>query len=146
VIERKLKPWTPRDPNATRPADPARGVPRSVSEPVPGLYEVKLRRTAPSCAAQIILAPTPDPDFPGNEMDRSLLWRTEINGAPDPEASPTPTERTYRVWHSRFLRAVGPERYDYLIRDRAWARAHRPELPEARPEHPVDPARAPLAI
>lgn len=130
------RPYVPREP---APA------PRSAGKPEPGLYAMRWNAKTPEMAARIRYERSLDP-VTAKPVDRSWFWHGDINGKDDPDPSPQPTERVWRIWHSRHLRPIDQAEYDFLIRHRAWARSHAPTSPEAEPQRPANPNKTPLAI
>jgi hypothetical protein len=107
--------------------------------PVPGLYQGRLVTHGPLVAMRIRHEVTPDPWVAGNRQDRSWYWHGDINGVPDKYPRPIPTDRVWRIWHCRDLNPVTPERYEWLVKDREWARKNAPLSAEARPHKRVRP-------
>lgn len=108
---------------------------RGTGKPTPGLYAVKLRKGGVEVAARIAFEPTRDPDS-DELLDRSPHWSATINGETDPDPSPEPSDRVWRVYE--FGRRIDEAEYRFLLADRMWAREHAPNLPEASPRQKID--------
>lgn len=108
---------------------------RLVGQPAPGFYAVKLVKGGVEVGARITHGPTADPDT-GELLDRSWHYAAEINGVPDPNPRPEPTERVWRV--HEFSRRISEAEYRWLIADRAWCKRFAPSLPEANPYQPIN--------
>jgi hypothetical protein len=118
---------------------------RILARPRPGFYVIRLQRGAPLVPAliyqfcpMVIPQPTtvdgPDPFEWCRPLDRSPRYGAQIDG------KRVPIER---VWTVTSLRRISPEEYAFRMGPlRRWARAH-PQMPEARPELPVDLAALP---
>ncbi len=118
---------------------------RPLLRPRPGFYVIRLTRGGsliPALVYQlcpmVIPQPTtvngPDPDEWCRPLDRSPRYGALINGKRAP---------VERVWTARSLRRIGPEEYAFRMGPlRRWARAN-PQMPEAKPEQPVDLAALP---
>jgi hypothetical protein len=120
-------------------------VSRILLRPRPGFYVMRLQRGAPLVPAliyqlcpMVIPQPTtvdgPNPYEWCRPLDRSPRYGAQIDG------KRVPVER---VWTASSLRRIGAEEYAFRMGPlRRWARTH-PEMPEARPESPVDLAALP---
>jgi len=118
---------------------------RIMLRPQPGFYVMRLKRGAPLVPALIyqpcpmtIPQPTavdgPHPDDWCRPLDRSRRFAAQIDGK---------RADLDRVWFARSLRPVSRDEYGFRIGPlRQWARAN-PQMPEARPEQPVDLAALP---
>lgn len=124
---------TPRDRAKTAEAD-LFGT-RRTDRPEPGFYAYRFVRGAPEVAALIAHEPTRDPDT-GELLDRSFQWSVTIDSAPDRDPGPEPNAACWCVYE--FGRRIDQAEYEHLLADRAWARQHRPDLPEARPREAID--------
>jgi hypothetical protein len=115
-------------------------VPRFTLYPEPGYWAISLTKGGVEVAARIYWTSCPDcgsvidDSFPPNISERSPTLAAEINGAP---------VAIEEVWHRRG-RDIDEAEYRFLIADRAWARQHAPNRPEANPTTRVDPLTAPL--
>lgn len=108
---------------------------RQVGVPQPGLFRLRLAKGAPFVAARIVHEPSRDPED-GSILDRSPLWRGDINGEIDPNPSPAPTEAVWRIWlHGD---PIDEAEFTYLSKDAEWARQHAPDDPRARPREKAD--------
>lgn len=81
----------------------------------------------------------------GEEQDRGLDWRCEINGVSD--FVERDQESGYfcrvaipvdRAWPFCSKRPVTEAEYRYLVAHAGWARDHAPDHPKAQPRKPVD--------
>jgi hypothetical protein len=130
-----------RVPQAPSPARLARqrdadtyGV-RQVGKPEPGFFKLRLVKGGPLVGARITHGPTIDPDT-GETLDRSPFYAGEINGKPDPDPRPEPSDAVWKIWEHG--ERIGEDEYRFLIADRAWVAQHEPHRPEANPTKPVD--------
>ena len=99
-------------------------------EPQPGLFRLRLVKNGPLLAARIVHEPTRDPET-GEILDRSPMWRGDIDWESDPDPSPAPTERVMRIW--LWGERISQAEFDFLIADAAWARMHDGADPRANP-------------
>ncbi len=118
---------------------------RPLLRPRPGFYVMRLVRGGPLVAAllyqfcpMVMPQPTalhgPDPEEWCRLLDRSPRYGALINGK---------RVSVERVWTARSLRPISVAEYAFRTGPlRHWARAN-PEMPEARPNEPVDLARLP---
>lgn len=115
---------------------------RYVGRPEPGFYRVRLVRGGPWVAAQIILAPTPDPWVPDNPMDRPCYWSVVVNGEPSKLTEMVPDKDVWKVyeWGERIDR----ETYDLMLAQAEWDRKYDPASPLANPDKRVDLRSAPV--
>jgi hypothetical protein len=109
--------------------------PKILAQPQPGFYKLSLVKGGVLVGARITYGPTCDPDT-GEALDRSWFFAGEINGKPDTNPRPEPSDAVYMIWE-RGIRITEDE-FNYLIDHRAWAAQHQPHLPEADPRKPVD--------
>lgn len=95
---------------------------RSLDNMTPGFYKMSLAKGAPDVGA-IIFLPCPMDPFYGFPMDRPRHLCAMING------------REVDVWQigTRAAERITQAEYEYLIADRAWAKQHAPDTPEANP-------------
>lgn len=94
-----------------------------------GYWAIKLAKGAVEVGACIQYERTHfEPGNPENLMDRSAILTARVNG----EIVPLD-----RVWLTRG-RVVDKAEYDWLVADRAWAKKHRPDSPEANPSKKID--------
>jgi hypothetical protein len=108
---------------------------RSVSEPEPGAFAVRLRKGAAEVAARIVHEPPRDPDT-GEPLDRCPLWHAEINGEDDDTASSVPTEKVMFVWLRG--RRISEGEFQFLLKDAEWCRTYSTDEPRANPRDAVD--------
>jgi hypothetical protein len=109
---------------------------RSVDRPQPGLYAVRLAKGAVELGAEIRFAPTADPDFPDNAMDRSPLWAALVDGQPDPDASPSPSDTCWNVY--LYGRRIDEAEYRFLMATTDWHRSHTSDSPHVSPTKKID--------
>lgn len=103
--------------------------------PVAGHYKTKLVRGGPWLAVRIWHdVDRRDPDFPDEHLDRSPIWRAELDSR---------EVALEKVWPFCAKHPIDRSEYLYLLADRDHARRHRPESPEANPERPVDLSKTP---
>jgi hypothetical protein len=119
--------------------------PRILLRPRPGFYVMRLTRGTPLVPAviyqlcpMVIPQPTtvdgPNPDEWCRPLDRSPRYGALIDGKGVP---------IDRIWTARSLKPISSEEYAFRMGPlRRWARAH-PQMPEARPEQPVELADLP---
>lgn len=101
--------------------------PRQPDKPEPGFYRLKLVKGGPWMPARITFGVTPDPNFPGNPMDRSPVWSAEIAGKP---------VHWDRIWPC--AEEIKEAKFRYLMALVDNANRYRPDLPEASPREAVD--------
>ena len=118
---------------------------RPLLRPRPGFYVLRMKRGAPlvptliyqSCP-MVLPQPSavggPHPDEWCRPLDRCPRYGALIDGKRIP---------LDRVWTARSLKPVSAAEYAFRIGPlRRWARGN-PQMPEARPDQPVDLARLP---
>ena len=99
-------------------------------QPIAGYYQHRLVRGGPWLAVRIWHdVDRRDPDFPDEQLDRSPIWRAELDGR---------EVEIEKVWPFCAKRPIERSDYVYLLADRDHARRHRPDSPEANPERGVD--------
>jgi len=101
---------------------------RTLNNDAIGFYKMNLAKNAPDVGA-VIYIPCPiemHPEF-WNYLDRPWRVCAQING------------REVEVWRIGISLSVpiSQAEYEFLIADRAWAKAHEPEAPEANPYRAV---------
>lgn len=104
-------------------------------KPEAGFYRTKLVRNGPWVGVRIWYDAPPDPDNPGELLDRSHRWQAEINGE---------SCDIWRVWPFVSGRPIDEAEYRYLMALTHHAKEHAPEMPEASPNKPVDPLTLPV--
>lgn len=104
-------------------------------EPEAGCYKMKLVRNGPWCAIRIWYGAPPDPDNPGELLDRSHRWQASINGW---DCS------IERVWPYAAGKSIHAAEYAYLVALSKHAKEHAPEMAEADPSKPIDPLTIPV--
>lgn len=95
-----------------------------------GYYKTKLVRGGPFVPVKIWFGQPPDPDNPGQLLDRSHRWMAIIDGkeAVDP----------YDIWAWVAGRNIKEAEYYTMVRRKAWDQQHDPGSPTQNPEQPVD--------
>jgi hypothetical protein len=105
---------------------------RSVDQPEPGWFEMRLVKGGPPVAARIT-------------RDEQGLWGAWIDGVPcgAMHTDPTLAAGVFRIWHGgRFCTEA---EHDYRLAMKAWALEHDGNHPAANPTKPINlGARAPL--
>lgn len=114
---------------------------RPTSRPQPGYFAVRLVRGGVEVAAQILYGPSRDP-VTNQPLDRSWHYSVTLDGVPDADPRPEPNDLVTMVWI--YGRRIERAEYEFLLADRAWARRHRPDSPEAKPREAVDFTTMPL--
>lgn len=118
-----------------------RGFARTMNEPQPGLYRMRLVKGGPLVAARIhrpccctVNGGEANAEHPWrDDCDRFPPLRGEVDGRPRDAIS---------VWHSRIERITEAE-FRFLRDASAWDRKHAPDAPGANPDKPVDLLSAP---
>lgn len=105
-----------------------------IGRPVEGLYKIRLVRDGPWTAVRLWNGPPPDPDQPGQFLDRHWRWQATINGE---------SVEVDRVWPFCFKNRVDQAEYDFLVRKVRHGQLWQPDLPEASPENKIDKLKAP---
>ena len=110
---------------------PARQIAENVgdAEPVEGYYAIRLTKGGPLTPVHIWHGITPDPDFPDNPMDRSLVWHFVL-GHEEVELD--------TIWPWCAKNPITERDWRHMLRMENWARTEAPAEPEANPRHPVD--------
>lgn len=117
-----------------RPFAPSVGA--DVSEPVAGLYRMKLRSGGVMVGIRLWHGQPPDP-ITGELLDRSWRWQAEANGRPIDFD---------RVWPACAGSAIDAAEYSHLCSLQEWGERNAPHSPEANPNKPVNWLTAPLTI
>lgn len=100
------------------------GEARSVDNPTPGYFSMRLVKKGPEISAKI--------DFVDG------LWIATINGVVvgSPTADPAESEAVIKIWtHGRMIDDAG---YRFLLFRHEWYLKNQPEHPYANPEKPID--------
>ena len=103
--------------------------------PEPGFFRLRLVKNGPWVAARIVHEPTRDP-LDDSVLDRSPLWRGDIDWQTDENPSPSPTEAVMRIW--LWGERVTAEEFNFLRQDAEWARAYDDTDPRANPRKSVN--------
>lgn len=94
-----------------------------------GFYRMKLVRNGPWVPVKVWFGQPPDPDHPGELLDRSLRWQCEVDGL---EAD------VDQVWPIVAGRQIDENEYRYLIAVVHHAKTWDPQYPESTPEQAID--------
>ena len=98
--------------------------------PRAGYFKMPMVRRGAMVAVRIWLdTDRRDPDFPDLPLDRSPIWRAELDGVEVEVA---------RVWPWCDRNRIDAGEFRYLLADASHARQHRPGSPEANPERAAD--------
>lgn len=108
--------------------------------PEAGWYRMKLVRNGPWCGVRIWHGAPPDPDNPGELLDRSHRWQASIN---DP-GSHLWNCSIERVWPWCAGNSISEAEYNYLLALSKHAKEHAPEMAEADPSKPINPLTVPV--
>lgn len=112
-----------------------RGESRTMLDPKPGYWLIRLRKGAAEVPASIQFEQTvAEPGAPGNLMERSPILTARING------EIVPWER---VWHTRG-RPIDKAEHDYRVAMTDWAVANEPAHPAADATRAIDTLTVPL--
>lgn len=104
--------------------------------PRPGFYKMRLCRGGAWSFFRIAYGPAADPET-GTPMDRPWLWEVWQDGLQLGRASPDPVAAgVFPIWIGG--RPITEAEYRAGCARAIWAREHRPDLPEARPERRAD--------
>ena len=116
-----------------------------VDRPVPGWYRLKLVKGGCWVGAEIRFEPPRDP-VTNELLDRSWRWYAVVDGRADPvrDHGLQPTKRVW--WVYNYGQPVAREIHDWLVADRAHARAWRPDSPEANPLKRIDLGKEPIVF
>lgn len=97
-----------------------------------GLYAITLTKGGVEVAAEVRYGPTPDEDFPDNDMsERPHYWTVWANGLLHRGPS-------VQIDWMIIGRRITKDEFDWLIEDRQWAKAWDPQSAEANPHKRVD--------
>lgn len=108
---------------------------RSTWYPEPGFYRLRLVKKGPMVPCRIRHEPPRDPET-GEFLDRSWYWHGDMAGQDDPDPSPEPTQRVWRIWLSNH-KPIEEAEYNFLVAEIVWAKQYAPEEPNANPRSPV---------
>lgn len=98
--------------------------------PNAGLYKIRRVRHGPWVGVRLWFdTDRTEPGNPENKLDRSAIWRCEIDGQ---------EVELLRAWPQCERNPVDRKEYRWLLADASHARRHRPAAPEANPTHAVD--------
>ena len=102
----------------------------------PGFYAVRMAKGAVEIACEVGYGPTVDPAT-GEPLDRSWYWTVAFDGEVPPSYSSPAV-------YPRLLigRPIDRAEDEFIVADRAWARAHAPSSPEAQPRKSIRSAHA----
>lgn len=137
----KRTPYIPSARDRARRDEDAQFGKRFVGQPTVGFYRLRLVKGGPFVGARILYGPTPDPDDADNVMDRSPLWRGEVDGALEPNPSPQPTDAVWRIYERG--ERIDEATFRFLLAEADWCRSHRPDEPIADPRRPIDMMKTP---
>lgn len=109
---------------------------RIINRPQPGFYRLRLCRGGAWSYCRIAYGPATDPET-GAPLDRPWLWEVWQGGLAIGRASPDPVAAgVMQIWIGG--RPITEAEYRAGCARAIWAREHRPDLPEARPERRAD--------
>lgn len=103
--------------------------PVRIDIPQAGLYQVRLFKGAVFVAVRIWYGAPPDPDNPGELLDRSHRWMAERDGQPID---------VFRVWPDCSNKRITEAEYRFLLARADHAEKYEPDSPFADPRRPVD--------
>lgn len=103
--------------------------------PEAGFYRLKLVRNGPWTGVRIWHGAPPDPDQPGELLDRSHRWQASINDWPC---------SIERVWPYAARNPIDEAEHAYLVALSKHAKEHAPDMAEANPTKPIDPLTVPV--
>lgn len=110
--------------------------------PVAGYYAMPIARGGMPVAVRIWFGHA---IIDGEEQDRGLDWRCEIDGEPDRIEEDGATGWSGRVprdvheaWPFCARHAIDEKEYRFLLKRAAWAREHQPDHPAANPRQRID--------
>ena len=112
-----------------RPTPPSPWAPIG-DQPVAGYYKTRRVRRVPWIGVRLWLdTDRHEPGNPENKLDRSPVWRAELDGL---------EVELDKVWPWAKLIVIDRDEHRFLLADATHARAHRPDSPEANPTKAVD--------
>lgn len=118
-----------------------RGFARTMNEPQPGLYRMRLVKGGPWVAARIHR--TCHCTVNGGDASDAHEWRDGCDRFPALQGEVDGRSRDpVSIWHSRIER-IDEAEYRFLTDAAAWDRKHAPEAPGANPDKPIDPLTTP---
>ena len=104
--------------------------------PQAGYYLTPKVKDGAPMPVRIWFAPTADPDFPDNPMDRSPHWQALLNGQEVPIERVWPYCDRHRIEDKPDWPAEAE--YRFRLDAAAWDRLNDPSAPAANPDKPVD--------
>lgn len=109
---------------------------RHIDRPQPGFFKLRMCRGGAWSFFRIAYGPAADPET-GTPMDRPWLWEVWQDGLQIGRASPDPVAAgVMPIWIGGL--PITEAEYRAGCARAIWAREHRPDLPEARPERRAD--------
>lgn len=106
-----------------------RPIPR-IDQPVPGFYQTRLVRKGVWVPVRIWFDYPPDPDNPGQLLDRSPRWQALLCGSP--------VDDILDLWTHCCGQPIEESEYRYLMDRGKWTTRYVPGHPAANPERPID--------
>ena len=110
-------------------ATSAKPIPR-IDRPVAGFYRTKLVKGGVWVAVRIWFDYPPDPDQPGQLLDRSPRWQATVSGSF--------VDTSWDVWPGVSGQPIDEAEYRYLIDLVKWSGKYAPGHPSAQIEKPID--------
>jgi hypothetical protein len=98
-------------------------------EPEEGLYRLRTVKNGPLVCVKVWYGPPPDPDNPGELLDRSPRWQALWLGRECEVGNALAGYNRERIDQAE---------YDYLLGTHRWAIEHNPDDPMARPRDRID--------
>ena len=109
-----------------------------IDQPVAGYYKLRLARGAVFVPIHLWFGPTPDPDFPENDMDRSPRWHAVRRGVEVENAT-----AVMDIWHVCAARPIDVREYGYMLAVCRHADRHNKNSPHAKPRKAIELAKTP---
>lgn len=100
-----------------------------IDKPEAGYYRTKRNGKGAWVPVRIWHGPPPDPDNPGEVLDRSWRWQATIDGQ---ECDP------YEIWTWVAGMPITEAEYITMLEQKAWDRLYDPGSPTLRPFDPID--------
>jgi hypothetical protein len=104
-----------------------------VDVPEEGYYLTRLVRGGPKVPVRIWHGPPPDPDNPGQVLDRSWRWQCLVDNK---EADP------FEIWPYVAGRRIDRYEYEARLAGKAWDRLYDPGSPFLDPDRPINKLKA----